>query len=168
MDNNSIIDKKTFDVCINAEDHPDVFICDKLLAESISELNKKGYSTYASCSGHYRIEFYEYFNEDIKNLEEFKNNDRIIIKNINKSSFDYWEEVDFTETYILFSKKYIFNTLPINFYIDNDESRTCIRCKINYYDSSNKRKTVKEIVREIEDNCNNIRKWVEELPYINK
>lgn len=29
MDSNSIIDKDTFEVCTHAEDHPQVFICDK-------------------------------------------------------------------------------------------------------------------------------------------
>ena len=30
MDKNSIIDKESFEVCTNAEDHPKVFVCDKL------------------------------------------------------------------------------------------------------------------------------------------
>lgn len=58
MDCCSIIDKKTFDVCTHAEDHSDVFICDKPIALVISILNKKNYKTLASCSGHYRIEFF--------------------------------------------------------------------------------------------------------------
>ena len=67
MDKNSIIDKESFEVCTNAEDHPKVFVCDKLIAPAVALLNKKGYKTFASCSGHYKIEFYEYLNEDIKN-----------------------------------------------------------------------------------------------------
>ena len=69
MDKNSIIDKESFEVCTNAEDHPKVFVCDKLIAPAVALLNKKGYKTFASCSGHYKIEFYEYLNEDIKKLE---------------------------------------------------------------------------------------------------
>ena len=80
MDKNSIIDKETFEVYTYAEDHPKVFVCDKMIAPAVALLNKKGYKTFASCSGHYKIEFYEYFDEDIKNLEEYQNNERIIIK----------------------------------------------------------------------------------------
>ena len=65
MDKNSIIDKESFEVCTHAEDHPKVFVCDKLIAPAVALLNKKGYKTFASCSGHYKIEFYEYLNEDI-------------------------------------------------------------------------------------------------------
>ena len=82
MDKNSIIDKETFEVYTYAEDHPKVFVCDKMIAPAVALLNKKGYKTFASCSGHYKIEFYEYFDEDIKNLEEYQNNERIIIKKI--------------------------------------------------------------------------------------
>lgn len=59
-----------------------MFVCDKMIAPAVALLNKKGYKTFASCSGHYKIEFYEYFDEDIKNLEEYQNNERIIIKKI--------------------------------------------------------------------------------------
>ena len=41
MDKNSIIDKTTFAVFKNAEDHPNVFICDKALAPTVVLLNKK-------------------------------------------------------------------------------------------------------------------------------
>ena len=102
MDSNSIIDKKTFEVCTHAEDHANVFVCDKPIASVIALLNKKGYKTFASCSGHYRIEFYEYFDEDISNLEEYQKDERIIIKKIKDKTFNYWKEVDKTLLYILF------------------------------------------------------------------
>ena len=95
MDKNSIIDKATFEVCTHAEDHPNVFVCDKQIAPVISLLNKKGYKTFASCSGHYRIEFYEYFDEDINKLKEYQNDERIIIKKIKDNSFDYWQEENY-------------------------------------------------------------------------
>ena len=79
MDKNSIIDKATFEVCTHAEDHPKVFVCDKPIAPVIALLNKKGYKTVASCSGHYKIEFYEYLNEDIKYLDEYKSDDRLTL-----------------------------------------------------------------------------------------
>ena len=59
-----IIDRKTYEVYKYAEDYADAFICDRLIAPTVALLNKKGYKTYASCQGHYGIEFYEYLNED--------------------------------------------------------------------------------------------------------
>ena len=88
MDKNSIIDKESFEVCTNAEDHPKVFVCDKLIAPTVALLNKKGYKTFASCSGHYKIEFYEYLNEDIKNLDEYQKYGY----HINRISYDLHNE----------------------------------------------------------------------------
>ena len=59
MDHNSIIDRETFEVFEHAEDYPKAFICDKRIAPSVALLNKKGYKTIASCSGHYRFEWNE-------------------------------------------------------------------------------------------------------------
>ena len=87
MDKNSIIDKESFEVCTNAEDHPKVFVCDKLIAPTVALLNKKGYKTFASCSGHYKIEFYEYLNEDIKNLDEYQK--------YNDPRTHIWSEISF-------------------------------------------------------------------------
>ena len=40
MDKNSIIDKETFEVYTYAEDHPKVFVCDKMIGDEI--VNPKG------------------------------------------------------------------------------------------------------------------------------
>lgn len=164
MDHNSIIDRNTFDICKHAEDHKDVFICDKEIAEAISLLNKKGYVTYASCSGHYKIEFYEWFDEDINKLDEYKNNPRIIIKNIKENSFDYWSEVDKTGIYVLFKKQYNFKNLPENFIETISNDRTCISSLIEYYDEFGKRKRKDIVEKEIQEKCNILKKWVEQLP----
>ena len=58
MDDKSIISKDTFEVFKHEEDCPYAFICDKRIAPTIALLNKKGYSTFASCGGHYKNEFY--------------------------------------------------------------------------------------------------------------
>ena len=167
MDRNSIIDKETFEVCTHAEDHPNVFICDKPIAPVISILNKKGYKTFASCSGHYRIEFYEYFDEDISKLKEYQNDERIIIKKIKDNNFDYWQEVDKTLLYILFDDKYEFDNLPKDFKLTTnngrDYSRTCIECEISYYDERNQHKKMIDVLNEIDNKCEILKRWVEEL-----
>ena len=50
---NSLIDKETFEVYYYEKDFPNVFLVDQPLAYPISLLNKKGYKTLYSCSGHY-------------------------------------------------------------------------------------------------------------------
>lgn len=163
MDHNSIIDRNTFEVTLHAEDHKDVFICDKEIANALALLNKKGYKTIASCSGHYKIEFYEYLKEDISKLEEYKNNNRIIIKEIRENDFDYWQEVDKTIMYILFDKKYNFNNLPKGFELDNTREKTCVEYIINFYDEKNKHRTIKDVTREIESKSKELEEWVKQL-----
>ena len=163
MDKNSIIDRNTFEVCINAEENKDVFICDKEIANVIALLNKKGYKTYASCSGHYKIEFYEYLKEDINKLLEYKNNNRIIIKEVRDNDFDYWEEVDKTNMYILFDKIYEFSNLPEGFEISNSNGKTCIEHMICFYDKNNKHRTIKDVTEEIENKSKELEEWVKSL-----
>lgn len=168
MDKNSIIDKITFEVCTDAEDHQKVFICDKPIAPVVSILNKKGYKTLASCSGHYRIEFYEYFDEDIRNLKEYQQDERIIIKKIKDNSFDYWQEADKTLFYILFADNYEFDNLPSEFKltINNglDYPRTCIECEISYYDKNKEHRKISDVVNEIDNKCKLLKEWAETLP----
>ena len=163
MDHNSIIDRKTFEVCKDAEEHKDVFICDKEIANVVALLNKKNYKTIASCSGHYKIEYYEFLKEDISNLEEYKNNNRIIIKEVREKDFDYWEEIDKTHMYILFDKIYEFNNLPEGFTIDNSSDKTYIEHIISFYDENNKHRTIKDVTREIENKSKELEEWVKLL-----
>lgn len=168
MDKNSIIDKITFEICTHAEDHPKVFVCDKPIAPVIALLNKKGYKTFASCSGHYEIKFYEYFDEDINKLKEYQNNEKIIIKKIKNDSFDYWEEVDKTLLYILFADKYEFDNLPSEFklYTNNglDYPRTCIECEISYYNENDEHKKMIDVLKVIDNKCETLKDWAKKLP----
>ena len=170
MDGNSIIDRDTFDVCMHAEDHPGVFICDKSIAPVIALLNKKGYKTFSSCSGHYKLEFYEYFDEDINNLEEYQKDERIIIKKVKSNSFDYWREVDKTHIYILFADEYKFDNLPSGFEIGINDGldylRTYIECEINYYNKNKEHKKRIDVLNEIDNKCNLLKEWVISLPDI--
>ena len=157
MDGNSIIDRTTFEVCTHAEDHSKVFICDKPIAPVIALLNKKGYKTFSSCSGHYK-------------LEEYQKNERIIIKKVKDNSFDYWREVDKTHIYILFADEYKFANLPSGFEIGTndglDHLRPYIECEINYYDKNNEHKKRIDVLNEIDNKCNLLKEWVVSLPNI--
>ena len=171
MDKNSIIDKTTFEVYIHAEDHPKVFVCDKAIAPVIAILNKKGYKTFASCSGHYSIEYNEYYDEKISKLKEYQNDKRIIIKKIKDNSFDYWKEIDKTILYILFADKYEFDNLPSIFKLSINNGlnypRTYIECEISYYNKNNEHKKMIDVLNEIENKCELLKEWAEKLP-INK
>ena len=163
MDRNSIIEKDTYKVYKHAEDCPYAFICDKQIADSVALLNKKGYLTFASCSGHYKIEFYEWFCDDLSKLEDYKNDSKIIIKEIKNNGFYYWDEIDFTEMYVLFNKRYKFRNLPKDFDIDyNSDNKTSIYHRINYY-KNNKRKSRKEVETEIEKYSKMLFNWVNSL-----
>ncbi len=168
MDHNSIIDRDTFEVTIHAEDHPKVFVCDKLIAQVIALLNKKGYKTVASCSGHYRIEFYEYLDEDIKYLDEYMHDDKIIIKKIKEKTFDYFQEIDRTHMYILFDRDYHFPTLPDDFTIIKSADRIMLDYTIYYYDENHNHKSISMVMREIENKCKLLEKWATNLPDINE
>ena len=164
MDHNSIIDRKNFKVYKHSEDYPNAFICDKLIAPCVSILNKKGYKTKASCSGHYKLEYYEYFDCDLKFLDEYSKDERIIIKRIKDNGFDYIEEVDCTHIYILFDGIYHFDKLPDNFKCEDFESRSCVDCKVDYYDKFNNKRMRSKVEKELEEKCEVLRNWASNLP----
>lgn len=164
MDHNSIIDKKTFEIYTHAEDYPNAIICDKEIAPAIATLNKKGYKTLASCSGHYKISFYEWLNEDLKKLDEVKQDTKNIIKRIGNESFDYWSEVTDTYIYILFNKKCNFLNLPEGFEENDSDNRTYLEHEINYYDKNDNRLSQKDIMKEIEKYCEILYEWASNLP----
>ena len=163
MDSSSIIDRHTYEVYKHEEDCPFGFICDKEIADVVALLNKKGYKTFASCSGHYRNTFYEWFDEDIKNLDEYKNDKMNIITEVRDDSFDYISIVDKTLIYILFNGTYDLGVLPEGFIDNNTDGRSCIECSISYYDKD-KRKKRNVVEKEIELQCNKLKEWVDSLP----
>ncbi len=131
MDHNSIIDRESYEVYENAEDYSKAFICDKRIAQSIALLNKKGYKTLASCSGHYRIE---------------------------------WPTQKITMAYVLFDKKYKFDSIPNNFIEDESDGRTLIFQNIDLY-KNDKLKERPEFERELDYICQNLNEWVNNIPY---
>ena len=121
------------------------------------------YPHYDECLTNLANSVLKYFDCDICNYDEYSSDDRIIIKRVGDDTFDYWEEVDKTHIYILFDKKYSFDTLPDGFkYIDGD--RTCIDCCINYYDLNNKKRIRSEVEHEIDAKSKILKDWVDSLP----
>lgn len=159
------------------------------IAETILELNKKGYKTYACCSGHSKVEFYEY----IAPLSEKEN--------ILKEGYTIFEESDMIYTafpsistycYIKFDNAYNFKNIPNGFvyqtkkeayeqnmkYIEQhpelkDADKDIVygdsisRC-ISFLDENGNRKPKNVIEKEIKDVNKVLLNWSKALESINK
>ena len=156
MNNNKIINLETCEVI----DDSKYIIVDELIANTIAILNKLGYKTKYSCSGHCTLPKKELFvNCNINFINNVNKDDIVEVK---KDSFDYWHEWTYTGIYILFEKKYEFKNLPEGFVLeDNDISR-----KIDFYENQKRRK-IGDIQREIEKYNKILYDWASNLPNIN-
>lgn len=138
MDHNSIIDRETFEVYEHAEDYPKVFICDKPLAPAVALLNKKGYITKASCSGHYFVNY---------------NTDKA-------HTYILFDKVyEFNDLPYRFTKDISEDS--------NGVKRISIDYTYNRYKLENNKSVLKEeyeLLTEIENICQKLTKWVETLP----
>ena len=115
MDNNVFINSKTFDI------EPNVFACDKLIADSIKILNKKGYITNSSCEGHISFTWHEITNCDLSMLDIASNDERFIVLKVKENSFDYLTRSELTSIYISFEQNYQFKDLPEGFNLEEKD-----------------------------------------------
>lgn len=163
MDNNIFINLKTFEI---VDELPNYISVDKEIAKTISTLNKKGYLTMASCSGHYYIPTMSMqSNIDLDFLKEAESNPKMIVESIKEDSFDCWVENQTTSIYIMFSKKYNFPKLPKGFKLETHENNETIRCTIEFF-LQNIRKSEKEIKNEIKKYNKILEEWANNLPSI--
>ena len=177
----------------NYEIRNNIFEVDEKIANTISLLNKKGYRTTFSCSGHneqfFRKEIIYKTNKGLKmiedNLEVPVDMDEINRLKIEPYGVDIIEKEDKyviyyeiigTSTYVSFDKDYKFKTLPEKFEKSpswdnkkNEWSKTVfdqISKEINYYNSNNERKTKEEIEKEVIENNKYLYEWAKTLPYL--
>ena len=107
------------------------FEVDKDIAESISLLNKKGYYTRYSCSGHVKDpRMYEKYR--VKKDEKFNDKDLGYILKDDKDNYEILMPNRYTSIYLMFDKKYEFDNVPIGFYT-LDDGVTIIYKEIMYY-----------------------------------
>ena len=179
----------------NYEIRNDIFEVDEKIANAIALLNKKGYKTTFSCSGHdeqiYEKEIIYKTNEGLKIVEDGheKTVDIETIKKLKSSPYGidiiekedkyiiYYEIVG-VSTYVVFDKDYHFNTLPVGFEKmplwdekKNKWNKKVFKhiCKdIDFYKPNEERKTKEEIEKEVDENSKNLYEWVKTLPYINQ
>ena len=158
MDNTRYINTKTWEI----SNSPEGFIpADKGIVKTICILNKKGYITFASCEGHSNIQFDDEVNVDIKYLDEFKNDPRVIIKEIRDDSFDYWGEIYGNSIYVAFHHEYEFESIPEGFELEDGH---CLRHMLKYYDDKLKRRSTHSINEEIKKYNKILYEWANRLP----
>lgn len=142
------IDKNTFEIVDN------VFEVDEQIADTISILNKKGYLTLYSCSGHVKDpRLYEKYPIEKADdcCDSFIIDDKSIL-------IPYLS----TRIYILFDKEYSFKTLPKNFIIENLDCKSIIFKEIDFYINNIKRKS-NDIQKEINESNNDLLEWAQNL-----
>ena len=116
----------------------ELFECDELFAPAISILNKKGYITFYSCSGHIKPDFSITYSPKYRKIHK-----NYII-----------------ESYICFNKETILPTLPKGYRYDKIEEGDnfiTIRKSFNY------RKTPKNLLKELMNNALEVLEWSEKL-----
>ena len=155
MNNNKIINLETCEVI----DDSKYIIVDELIADTIAILNKLGYKTKYSCSGHCELPKKELFiNCDINFMNKINKND---ITEIREDSFDYWHEWTYTGIYILFEEKYEFKSLPEGFILEGND----ISHQIDFYENQKRRK-IGDIQKEIEKYNKILYDWASNLPNV--
>ena len=162
------IDSKTFDIIEN----PDFFEVDWDIAEAISILNKKGYRTTFSCSGHntngallHTVE------EPIEHYEEWIKNhnvdSRSYIVGKDDNYFYHKDEEAASYIYIAFDKEYDFEFLPEGFdYTKYDN--VCSVNKFCEFFENGKRRLDKEIDKELKLSQELLLDWAKKLKDLNK
>lgn len=158
--NHKYINKETFEIVDN------VFEVDEDIAQTISILNKKGYSTKYCCSGHAKNpRLYELYN--VKNSDDFEFKDLGYIVNQEKSNYDIIMPSIYTSVYIMFDSNYNFDSLPEDFNkVDNDNIDDYVISKEICYYKDGKRKDCNVIDKEIKDANDRLFEWAKNLPKI--
>lgn len=161
MSNDIIIDLEANKIIDNER----FIIIDSFIADTINILNKKGYKTKYSCSGHYyepRKLLFRCYNIDL--LEEIKKDSLCEIVEFNENDFTYWDEREITQIYIMFEGIYEFKNMPEGFIL---EDGNLISHQIEFFDKENKRKKPNEIMDEIKKYNEILKNWASNLPKIN-
>lgn len=152
MDNLKFIDTNTWEVI----DEPNNLIhVDKDIAETIAILNKKGYKTKASCSGHPKIELTLLLNKREKLKNYFYPIEVEYIKELDKVLF--YSLVEKVDTYIMFEEVYHFDVLPKGFKYEHQKIENNI-----VYKNDKKIGILKSESIENKENCT-IRKYTKVL-----
>ena len=143
---------------------PGYFEVDDDIALVIALLNKKGYITTYSCSGHNKIEYTDEDTCSIDLLEDLIDDDRIRILRHENNKTVFTSEVLGNSTYITFKDAYEFDTLPNGFTLNEFNNGLVLSKSLDYYPEGSKiRKSQSDIDKEVKNNCLSLLKWAKNL-----
>ena len=133
------------------------------IADTILELNKKGYKTCSCCSGHSKIEFYPFEVPLCKKEEVLKSHDLIYEENDKLYCVQLSAN---TYIYIKFNQYYDFKNIPNGF--EYDRKSAVIGKKIYLWDYDNECyiRPSSIIEKEIKKSNKELFDWAKELPSI--
>lgn len=158
------------------------------IAEAILELNRKGYKTYACCSGHSNIELYQNI-APLEEKEELIKSGHIVFYE-DDMVYTAYPSIS-THCYIKFDDAYNFKNIPNGFIYETKEEAynrhieylkkhpeykeadkdivfgDSISRGIYFLDENDKRKSKEIIEKEIKEANEDLLKWVKELKTIN-
>ena len=158
------------------------------IAEAILELNRKGYKTYACCSGHSNIELYQNI-APIEEKEELIKSGHIVFYE-DDMVYTAYPSIS-THCYVKFDGAYNFENIPNGFRYETKEEAynkhieyldkhpefkeidkdivfgDTISRGIYFLDENDKRKSKEIIEKEIKEANEDLLKWVKELKTIN-
>lgn len=151
------------------------FFVDETIAQAISQLNKKGYTTSYCCSGHLLKDRQPVLVKEKKNILDFlpERKKHLIPKNgyikveEDEKNILFLYEGAYSQSYITFAEEVKIDSIPEGFYLDLDNSNTTIRSNADCCIDDNGTRFIsddeaRERLRHISEN---LQSWVNTLPY---
>ena len=162
------IDLKTFDII----EKPNFFEVDWDIAEAVSILNKKGYITTFSCSGHNKNGFLSHtVKESMEDYEEWirRYGDDFSTHIVDKDDryFYHKDEEVASYIYIAFAEKYDFEFLPESFEYTEYNNIYSVNRFCEFF-KDGKRRLDKDIDEELKHSQELLLDWAKKLKNLNK
>ena len=162
------LNSKTFEI------DNDTFEVDDEIAETIYILNKKGYHTTYSCSGHSEPQIQSIIYVPVETIESFvemnKDLKYYILGKQKLGVQDVYAIItgfDYTEVYISFDKEYEFSSIPHNFEYSTSGNHSTLSQIFNLFDESGEMFPEDEVNNKLKEANEELLNWAKSLEYFN-